>query len=57
MDALRNDAGNRMLTDNSSPAYKSTLDPALDLFSTAANANGTGTSIAPPHRFSNPSEP
>ena len=34
-----------MLTDNSSPAYKSTLDASLDLFSAAANADGDGTLI------------
>lgn len=40
MDALKAEGveqGNRMLTENASPAFKSTLDPALDFFSSAAN--------------------
>ena len=40
MTALREDAGNRMLTENNSPAYRSTLSSPLDLFSASRNIAG-----------------
>ncbi|KAF8311896.1 hypothetical protein DL93DRAFT_2060520 [Clavulina sp. PMI_390] len=40
MEALKAE-GNKMLTDNGSPAFKSTLDPALDVFSASPNMEGS----------------
>ncbi|KAF8341290.1 uncharacterized protein EI90DRAFT_3011918 [Cantharellus anzutake] len=41
MTALREDVGNRMLTENESPAYRSTLSATLDLFSSGGYLQGS----------------